>query len=523
MQLTNYSFLDSRNNYLSAKSFHKVAMQRLSTGTKLERAGSDAGALSQSMRSRFEMMGDRSFITNLQNTRSFLHSQEAGLNKALETYNRMEEISIRATDPTLRQSDRYAYSKEFAELQGQLSEIMKGKFNGRRLFNDTLVCGGSKDIPLGQLDLAGGKPAGIKHAVRAQEVDVNSPAGTISFRVNSGTEGDIYRVWMGNTCVFSAGGAFAGPDHTQAYDFANGASTFDYNDPNEGWRTSGSAFSQDDDLIEVKFAPGKPTEYRITPGDTNDNGRQPLDGSLAGSVADDGISDFNSPSGTPGQYDNLPVTLYDNIITNDLPASATSTMLTLQIETESIGVIYAEGNSANNDADNSGTPAVSFVPDIFELPVTIDIHGNQMGLDPKGFGTVDGESPVAGAPHTLDTVAAARDTLDHLRGNKYSDGSGASYYGEEKCIVSERLAAVGAEINRINLEIEGLQNQVVHGEQSIGRISDADMAREATQLAKASLKLNLAEQIMSKSARLKDILIPLTTNHHRGAVLSSTL
>jgi flagellin len=108
MQLTNYSFLDSRNSYLSAKSFHKVAMQRLSTGTKLERAGSDAGALSQSMRSRFEMMGDRSFITNLQNTRSFLHSQEAGLNKALETYNRMEEISIRATDPTLRQSDRYA-------------------------------------------------------------------------------------------------------------------------------------------------------------------------------------------------------------------------------------------------------------------------------------------------------------------------------------------------------------------------------------------------------------------------------
>ena len=73
MQLTNYSFLDSRSHYLEAQSNHKVSMKRLSMGTKLERSGSDTGALSQSMRSRFEMMGDRSFITNLQNTRSFLN------------------------------------------------------------------------------------------------------------------------------------------------------------------------------------------------------------------------------------------------------------------------------------------------------------------------------------------------------------------------------------------------------------------------------------------------------------------
>ena len=198
-------------------------------------------------------------------------------------------------------------------------------------------------------------------------------------------------------------------------------------------------------------------------------------------------------------------------------------MLTLQLETGSIGIIYAEGGSANGDADNSGTPGVTFVHDIFELPVTIDIQGNQMGLDPKGFGTLTGDSPVTGLPHGLDTMSKARDTLDHLRGNPYSDGSGVSYYGEEKCVISERLAAVGAEINRIDLEIEELQNQVTNGEQASGRISDADMAREATALAKNSLKMGLAEQVMSKSARLKDILIPLTTEHYRSSVLSSTL
>jgi len=496
MQLTNYSFLDSRSHYLEAQTNHKVSMQRLAKGTKLERSGSDVGALSQSMRSRFEMMGDRSFITNLQNTRSFLNSQEAGLKKALEVYNRMEEIAIRATDPTLPDRARSDYNDDFKVLTEQLQEIMESEFNGRKLFNDSLVCGGAKDIPLGQLDLNAGKPAGVSHAVRAQEIDVNSPAGTLSFRVNSGGVGDIYRVWMGDTCVFSAGNTFTGPEHTQSYD---DPPTFSF--PGSGWRTSGSAGSGDDDLIEVSFAPGQPTTYKITPGASNDDGS-----------GNSGLNTFDPATG-----------LYANITTSDLPESFTSTMLTLQLETGSIGIIYAEGGSANGDADNSGTPGVTFVPDIFELPVTIDIQGNQMGLDPKGFGTLTGDSPVTGLPHGLDTMAKARDTLDHLRGNPYSDGSGVSYFGEEKCVISERLAAVGAEINRIDLEIEELQNQVTNGEQASGRISDADMAREATALAKNSLKMGLAEQVMSKSARLKDILIPLTTEHYRSSVLSSTL
>ena len=496
MQLTNFSFLDCRTDYLSAKSFHEIAMQRLSTGTRLERSGSDTGALSQSIRSKFEAMGDRSFITNLQNIRSYLHSQQAGLNATLQVYNRMEEIAIRATDPTLSQADRSDYNDEFKALTEQLTEIMERRFNGRKLFNDSMICGGQKDIPLGQLDLINGK-GGANHAVRAQQIDVNSPAGTISFRVNSGTAGDIYRVWMGGTCIFSAGAPFAAnQDHTQQY---NDPSGFSF--PGSGWRTSGSARNDDDDLIEVTFAPGKQTTYKITPGASNDDGS--------------GNSAFNT-------FD--PVTgLYSNITTNDLPSTFTDTMLTLQLETSSIGIIYAEGDSANGDADNSGTAGVSFVPDIYELPVTLDIHGNQMGLDPKGFGTLTGDSPVTGAPHSLDTVANASDTLDHLRGNRYSNDPTISYYGEENCVIGERLSAVGAEINRIDLEIDELQNQVIHGEQASSLISDTDMASEATRLAKNLLNMNLAEQVMSKSARLKDILIPLTTNHHRGAVLNATL
>ena len=59
-------------------------------------------------------------------------------------------------------------------------------------------------------------------------------------------------------------------------------------------------------------------------------------------------------------------------------------------------------------------PCCQLCSEIFKLPVTIDAQGNQMDLEPKGFGTLSSESPVTGIPHSLDSVAKARDTLTIL-------------------------------------------------------------------------------------------------------------
>ena len=41
------------------------------------------------------------------------------------------------------------------------------------------------------------------HAIRAQSVQLVHPLGNLSFRVNSGTAGDTYSVWLGDRLVFS--------------------------------------------------------------------------------------------------------------------------------------------------------------------------------------------------------------------------------------------------------------------------------------------------------------------------------
>ena len=619
MQLTNFSFLDARRDYLSSQTMLKTSMNRLATGKRLERSGTDAGAISQIAKANVEKITHRSYMNNLQNARSFVRAQEVGLFKVQEIYERMEQISLNSLAPTTTEKDREDYEIEFQSLVSELEDLMQKKFNGKLLFSDTLLCGGSKKIPLDELDLvstSGKLGDGSTHAIRSQSASTGSPAGTIRLRVNSGTAGDIYRVWMGDVCVFSTGYSFM-LDHTKQYndnflgdyndgtaystndlvqgsdgnyylasydsvgedpassllvvdqeaknsDFdvwrrnptepyeigdmvrkngeiwvnvtgnnpANNASfpgsdwvvpvwrkqdtnieltqvTFQDSGSNQnvenpsdtGWRTSNSASVDDDDLFEISFAPGEETTYKITPGGTNDDGSN-------GEVAGDKISDYNDYAN--GKY--------TNITTLPLPAGFEDQTVTIQVESNTIGIIYDEDASSGTDEteDGVGTTGISFEPADFTRKVTTSSEGNYLELRAKGFGILDQESIVTGEMNSVLSFGTAQDLLDHLQGNN-------GYFGETKCVLNDRLSQVAAEYQRIDMEIAHLQNKVISDEFSIGRITDADIALEATDFAINNLKSELSSQAIIKSARLKDVLVPLTTSHFRGSLMGSSI
>ncbi|MAH26738.1 MAG: hypothetical protein CMI19_07280 [Opitutae bacterium] len=584
MILTNVSAHQSQVEHVKAHDNFSKAARRLSSGIKLSSPAIDSGGLSQVKRMQTEKYLDQSYRLNLQNARSFLLTQQEGLQKVLKVYDRMETLCLRAMDTTITDAERKAYNDEFIGLVQNLEGLMSSKFQGRRLFNATLLCGGVKNIALGQLDLASGKPSGVSHAVRAESVDVHSSTGTISFRVNSGGAADIYRVWMGDVCVFSMGNPFQGTDHKQNYDDPG----FSY--AGGGWATSGSASGGDDDIVEVSFGPGKPTTYKIYLGDSNARPDGTMhknqdvddidgDGNTTETIWDlrsnwqstdtgtftydsdgDGVNDSPAPELTEDQRNALPgipawnsaaraantdrsdymnwannwsnaqyegdlskkygdpdagyYSKIPNVIfTQDLPSGFENTDMTLQIETNTIGIIYAEGDAGiDGDSDNTGTPGIKFVPEHPDLELPVDHEGNILGIAAKSFGTLYSESPVFGDFHSLETAGKASDTLDHLRGN-------GDYYGEARCVIDDRLSAVASEINRLDRELEKLEERGIRNEAAIGKLVDADMANNATQLAKSKIRSDVAASCISKSMRINDALIPLTTNHHRGAIL----
>ena len=517
MELTNYSFLQSRNDYMSTIAERKITADRIATGKRLENAGEDVGAIHQAAFQTTELKVDRQSIINLQNLKSFLFAQENSLKRVHEMYDKMEILAIKAANPMTSQPEREDYELEFSAYREQLDEIMKSRYNGKLLFSSTEMCGGPVDITLKELDMRDGTRKGTPgKAARSQTVETGSPSGSLQFRVNSGGAGDTYRVWMGDVCVFRMGPEFKGPDHTRQYN-QNGPTQVNYTDnfgvpvtvntdahdfdfsaepgvPNQGnnnigWRTSGTAGDGDDDLVELTFGPGIKTSYNITPGGSNDP-----DG--------DGISNLNSYDAATGRY--------DVITTTDLPETFDRTEMTLQVETKTIGVIYQEGDSSGSGETESTIPnsKVEFTPLKFIRYIPKDRHGNVIELNPKGFDRFE--------DNTLLTPLSAKEAVDKMRGNN-------GYFGEMKCIVENRIGSLGAEYKRVDSEIRALENQITNGELALGRIQDSDMAREATELARNSLKSDMATQVMSNSARLKDVLIQLTTEHFRGAALSASL
>ena len=285
MILTNTSALTSQVQQTKAQENFNSAVRRISSGNRLLSSATDSGSLSQATTLLSEKLLNQSYRNNLQNTRSYLTSQQEGLQKVLKIYDRMETLSLRSMDMTVSDADRNSYNKEFTALIEQLEEIMSSKYQSRRLFNATLLCGGVKNIALEEgLDLASIDQT-WSHAIRSQTVDVHSSTGTLTFRVNSGGAGDIYRVWMGDKLVFSLGSkppSGSTVDHTKdynTYDSSNSAGLPDQfshignvpasNPYGTGWATSGNAENGDDDIIEVSFGPGKPTTYKIYLGESN--------------------------------------------------------------------------------------------------------------------------------------------------------------------------------------------------------------------------------------------------------------
>ncbi|MBV32840.1 MAG: hypothetical protein CMK36_05310 [Porticoccaceae bacterium] len=606
MELTNYSFLQSRNEYMNAIANRKVAADRVATGKRMERSGADVGSVSQLSNYRAEMISDRQSIINLQNLRSFLFAQENSLKRVHEMYDKMEILALKAANPTTTEQERKDYEIEYSAYREQLDEIMKSRYNGKLLFSSTEMCGGSTDISLGALDASNDERKFHKGGVtiRAQTVETGSPSGKVSFRVNSGTAGDNYRIWMGDICVFSAGPAFKGSTNDLYEELPNGefvgknynqnkikdengngykdteeetnegvsgpfsykydktvVTGFDENNnaltkqqtisvdidgawsnrdfSGRGWRTSGGATNGDADLIEVEFAPGKETTYKITPGASNDDGNgyftDPTDNNDKSvkeniwngtkwlePIAGDGISDYNQYDETTGKYVSETSTNGsdtdldggdDNkgtgvILTNDLPKTFDRTEMTLQIESTSIGLIYPKYETSDRNNPDPDATGVSFTPTPFVREIPKDRHGNNILLDPKGFDRF--------SENVLSTPATAQEVVDKMRGN-------GDFFGEMKCIVENRIGILGSEYKRVEEEIRSIEEQIMSGEVAMSRIRDADMAKEATALARENIKSELATQVMSNSSRLKDVLIPLTTSHFRGSATSSSL
>ena len=133
----------SVNNTSSQK-----AIEKLSSGLRINRAGDDAAGLAISERMRSQIRGLDMASRNAQDGISLIQTAEGALNETQSILQRMRELAVQAKNGTNTDDDRKALNEEYKELIAEITRIgEETEFNTKKVLKGDL--GGSSISAVG--------------------------------------------------------------------------------------------------------------------------------------------------------------------------------------------------------------------------------------------------------------------------------------------------------------------------------------------------------------------------------------
>lgn len=201
----------SINNSNAAKSTEK-----LSSGTRINRAGDDAAGLAISEKMRAQIRGLDMASKNSNDAISLVQTAEGALTETHSILQRMRELAVQSASDTNDDGvDRKALDAEFQQLKSEINDIAsKTAFNGKVLmaggFGSKATVDAASGIQVGQLGVASIKLEGFAAGDTQISFDINADDAT------------AYDVTFGTTQVTLAAGSNADGAKTLSADFGGG-------------------------------------------------------------------------------------------------------------------------------------------------------------------------------------------------------------------------------------------------------------------------------------------------------------
>src|SRR5690606_19033731 len=116
------------------------ALEKLSSGYRINRAGDDAAGLSISEKMRAQIRGLNMASKNAQDGISLIQTAEGALNEVHEILQRMRELAIQAANDTNQTVDRKSIQDEVDQLAAEITRIAKNtEFNNKKLLDGSLA------------------------------------------------------------------------------------------------------------------------------------------------------------------------------------------------------------------------------------------------------------------------------------------------------------------------------------------------------------------------------------------------
>jgi flagellin len=138
---TNVSALRAQNNSRVANRMQSQAMERLSSGKRINSAKDDAAGLAIATRMDANVRGLNQAVRNANDGISLAQTAEGAMGNISNILVRMRELAVQASNGTLGTDDRAAIQTEVTALVSQIDDIA-----GRTTFNGTDLLNGTTDL-----------------------------------------------------------------------------------------------------------------------------------------------------------------------------------------------------------------------------------------------------------------------------------------------------------------------------------------------------------------------------------------
>ncbi|SHI62189.1 flagellin [Geosporobacter subterraneus DSM 17957] len=192
------------NNNLMAMNTHRQlgitnnssakAMEKLSSGFRINRAGDDAAGLAISEKMRGQIRGLNQASRNAQDGISLIQTAEGALTEVHAILQRMNELATQAANDTNEAVDRTAIQDEITQLNSEIDRISKStQFNQKNLLDGTLgVQLDTSGLQVGSDGVTGISIAGAK----ASETYTITSGGAGQYTITETGSGDTQNVTL---------------------------------------------------------------------------------------------------------------------------------------------------------------------------------------------------------------------------------------------------------------------------------------------------------------------------------------
>ena len=135
--VTDIQSMQINKNLTTATNAVNTALERMSTGYKVNCAADDAAGLFLSSTMLAQLRGLQQAQKNISDGLSLLQTADGAFSNMTDILNRLRDLSVQASNGIYDEKAREAFQREADALVAQLEQIKNGTyFNGLNLFNN---------------------------------------------------------------------------------------------------------------------------------------------------------------------------------------------------------------------------------------------------------------------------------------------------------------------------------------------------------------------------------------------------